>query len=724
MYRRASRVPLSLVITTLIPLILIAGGGAMADEGQWPPDQLQRLDWQDLEKRGLKLKPGEIWNAEDGGLMSAVLQLNGCSASFISPDGLIATNHHCAYRAIQAASTPEAHHLRDGFMARRWAEEAPAPTYRALILSRLTEVTGIINASLQAAGDDHQRYLNRERAIKDLVKECESEAGLRCRVGTEFGGLRYMLLASRELKDIRLVYAPPEAIGRYGGEVDNWMWPRHSGDFALLRAYVSPDGENSPYAEENVPYRPARHLEVSSRGVRPGDLVMVMGYPGSTARYLPSQAILQRQDVFYPRRIQGLEEWIELLETATAGREDGRLRVAPLLRSHENRLKNARGMVAGLQRRGILQRKLEEEAALAGMLAADPAREELYGGLLDELNDLYRVSPAESERDFLLASLPAVSRTFGLARKIVVNAREREKPDLERKLGYQERDQERLQVSMERAGDTLDVAADTAVTGRILELLAGLPAGSLQGNPGEVSAAALFETTALTDLAGRQAALTSSRQELRQSADPFIILALDLEADLDALEIRDETRKGALARLLPEYAGLLMERRERVYPDANSTLRLSVATVKGFSPADAVWMDPQTTLAGLLDKHTGVEPFDVPQRVRSAATAYGPGAWRQAGLDDLPLCFLSDADTTGGNSGSPVVDGQGRLVGLNFDRVWENIVGDYGYSTTRSRNVSVDLRYLLWMLQEVDGAWSILREIGLRPRPPQLLTGD
>lgn len=724
MYRRASRDLLSLGLISILMATVLPWGVARADEGQWPPDQLQRLDWQDLKKRGLKLDPDAIWNPEDGGLMSAVLQLNGCSAGFISPDGLIATNHHCAYRAIQAASTPEDNHLQHGFLAKRWSDELPAPTYKALILSRLTDVTATITASLQAAADDHQRFLDREQAINELVKQCESEPGLRCRVGTEFGGLRYVLLASRELKDIRLVYAPPEAIGRYGGEVDNWMWPRHSGDFALLRAYVSPRGESVAYAEENVPYRPARHLQVSPRGVRPGDLVMVMGYPGSTSRYLPSQAILQRQEVFYPRRIQGLEEWIGLLKNATEGREDGRLKVASLLRRHENRLKNARGMVAGMKRRGILQGKLEEESALAAMLVEDAASAELYGGLVDELNDLYRLEPAEQERDFLLASLPRVSTTFGLARKIVVNAREREKPDLERKQGYQDRDQERLQVTVDSAGDTLDVAADTAVTGRILELLAALPAGTLEGSPGAVPAAELFQATNLTDLAGRQAALAADRAELEQSSDPFIRLALDMEPDLDALEKRDETHKGALARLLPGYARLLMERRERVYPDANSTLRLSVATVKGFSPADAVWMDPQTTLAGLLDKNTGVEPFVVPRRVQAAAEDYGAGAWRQAGLDDLPLCFLSNADTTGGNSGSPVVDGRGRLVGLNFDRVWENIVGDYGYSTARSRNVSVDVRYLLWMLQEVDGAWSILREMGLRPRPPQLSTGD
>jgi hypothetical protein len=719
----ARRDRLLLLITALLPVLLL-GPAARADEGQWPPDQLHQLDWPDLERRGLKLAADEIWNAEDGGLMSAVLQLNGCSASFISPDGLIATNHHCAYRAIQGASTPEANHLKDGFLAKRWSQEAPAPTYKALILSRLTDVTEIIKASLQAPGDDHQRFLAREEAIKKLVKSCEEAPGTRCRVGAEFGGLRYVLLASLELKDIRLVYAPPEAIGRYGGEVDNWMWPRHTGDFALLRAYVSPEGASVPYANENVPFRPARYLEISTRGVRPGDLVLLMGYPGSTARYLPSAAIQQRQGFFYPRRIEGLETWIALMEAATDGREEGRLRVAPLLRRHGNRLKNARGMVVGMKRRGILPGKLAEEEALAAWIAADPARAAEYAGLLDELNDLYAQDAVQLELDFLLAALPDVSQTFGYARKIVVNARERDKPDDQRKRGYQERDQERLRVTLERAGDTLDVAADMAVTGQILAQLTELPADALQGHPGAVPVAVLFQVTALTGVDGRLAALGSSRQELQQSEDPFIRLALDLESDLDALELRDETRKGALARLMPEYARLIMQRRLRVYPDANSTLRLSVASVKGFSPRDAVWMAPQTTLGGLLDKQTGVEPFVVPGKVQEAADLYGPGAWRQAGLDDLPLCFLADADTTGGNSGSPVVDGRGRLVGLNFDRVWENIAGDYGYSAARSRNVSVDVRYLLWMLQEVDGAWPILREMGLRPRRPQLLHGD
>lgn len=726
----------------VLSLAVLGGVSAIqADEGQWPPDQLHELDWENLARRGLKLDPQEIWNAEDGGLMAAVLRLNGCSASFVSPDGLIATNHHCAYRAIQGASTVADNYLEDGFLARRWAEEPEARGYKALILTGLQDVTAEIEARLAVAEDDHARFLAREDAIKSLVAECEARPGVRCRVGSEFGGLRYVLLESLELNDIRLVYAPPDAIGRFGGEVDNWMWPRHTGDFSLLRAYVDPEGGNSTYAPENVPYRPARHLQVSSRGVRPGDLVMVMGYPGSTARYLPASAIAFRQDFYYPERVETYAHWMDLLQKSTEDRPDGALRVAPLLRSLGNRLKNARGMMVGLRRNEVLPQKRTEELDIAEWIAADEARAERYGGLLDELGGLYLGREEEFRRDYLMQELARVSRTFSFARRITINARERELPDAQRKRGYQERDQERLRSSIKTGQDTLDVAADLAVTNDVLERLMALPPAAAAPGlaaalaPGAAESvpaaqkrpaltarvAAMYDGTGLIALESRMLMMDLSRAELEQSADPFIKLALALESGLDALEKRDETRKGALSRLLPDYALLLKERRLAVYPDANATLRLSVATVKGYAPADAVWMEPQTTLTGLLDKDTGATPFAVPEKVRQKS---GTGRWRQAGLDDLPLCFLSDADTTGGNSGSPVVDGQGRLVGLNFDRVFENIAGDYGYNTARSRNVSVDVRFLLWMLESVDEAWPILREMGIKPRAMQPAAGD
>jgi len=774
-YRR-----LALLLLIALAVTLPARG----DEGQWPPDRLGDLDWKDLQRRGLSLSPEEIWNGEGTGLAMAVARLNGCTAAFISEDGLLVTNHHCAFRAIQHNSTPEDNILENGFLARRWAEERRAPGYRAEVLRDFSEVTDRVKAAVTPEMSDRDRYLALERARKEIVAECEERAAVRCRVGSEFGGLRYVLFESLELKDVRLVYAPPDAIGEYGGEVDNWMWPRHTGDFALMRAYVSPEGESAEPADENMPFEPVRHLELSQRGVRPGDLVMLMGYPGRTDRYLPSAAIASRLALYYPRRLVFYAAWQELLLAAGERSEAAHLAVAGSAKGVANGLKNSRGMVAGLKRNEVLERKLAEEELLAAWIAEEESRVAEFGGLLEELNALYREEAGLQEKELLLKLLPRASKTFGFAHKVLLNAREREKDDLDRKAGYQERDQTRLRVSLERAQKDLDPGAERAVTTYFLTRLLELPArfrvdardgvvrlvssedtpqehlgtdrtmtdtgGAVEG-PGDATSeagaaaadsdatgaataapgpdiaafvSALYSTTRLGDLETRMTMLEKPRVELEESTDSMLRLALALEPEYDAMDEREESRKGALSRLLPGYSRLLMERRGRVYPDADGTLRISVARVRGYSPADAVWMDPQTTLGGLLEKATGEFPFAVPPRVREAATGIDPERWSQPSLEDVPVCFLADADTTGGNSGSPVLDGQGRLVGLNFDRVFENIAGDYGYMPAVARNVSVDIRFFLWMLEKVEEAYPVLREIGVKPSPPKPRDGN
>jgi hypothetical protein len=457
---------------------------------------------------------------------------------------------------------------------------------------------------------------------------------------------------------------------------------------------------------------------------------MLLGYPGRTSRYLPSAAIAQRLEFLYPRRLEIYSDWLRLLEQAGERDEAARLAVASTIKALANRLKNSRGMMAGLGRNQVLERKLAEEDRLEVWVASAAERQEEFGGVIAALNDLYEEEPGRQEMELLLGQLKVASKTFGFAYKIVLNAREREKPDLDRKLGYQDRDQDRLRITLERAQKDLDLEAERAVTAYFFRRARELPDGhritALDGPPAELEAEVerLYAGTELMDQEARLAALERSREELEGSGDSMVRLALALEPEYDAMDRREETRKGALSRLLPRYSRMLMEHRGRVYPDANGTLRISVATVKGYSPADAVWMEAQTTLTGLLAKETGEEPFASPLRVLAAAREIDPERWLQPGLDDVPLCFLSDADTTGGNSGSPVVDGRGRLVGLNFDRVFENIAGDYGYSPDISRNVSVDVRYFLWMLEKVEEAYPILREVGIEPSPPKPRKGS
>ena len=727
----------SLVAFALHALLCAAGAPTRADEGMWPPDQLGVLDWPALQARGLALDPADLWNDENGGLLRAVVNLEGCSAGFVSPEGLIASNHHCVYDAIQEHATAERNLIDLGYAAATRAAELPAKNARVLVLERIEDMTPRVAAAADASGaDDLARTKAIERTTKELIAACEKEPGFRCSVGADWGGLRYVLHGSREIRDVRLVYAPPDGVGEFGGEVDNWMWPRHTGDFAFVRAYVAPDGSPAPYAETNVPYRPKRWFTVSTAGVRPGDLVMVAGYPGRTQRYLPATAVERDLTWWYPRREEVFGDWIGILELAARADAETAVRVAGTVKSLANSRKNAEGMIAGIARNGVLPKRRAEEAELRAWIAADPARTARFAGVLDELDAVYARERATREKDFLLRLIPRAGVVPGSASTISRWAREQAKPDLDREPGYQERDRARILSALERDQQDLAPEAERRVLAYLLERALELPpdqriaavdrllAPALA--PGADRAAVLdgftkqlYAGTTLTDLKRRVALFGADRTVLEASRDPAIGLALALEPERLEMEAREKTTAGALARLRPKHAELLIAwRGGRVYPDANGTLRVAFGTVKGYSPREAVTMAPQTTLAGLLAKNTGKAPFDAPAMLVAAANRKDFGPWTQPDLASVPVNFLSDSDTTGGNSGSPVLNGTGQLVGLNFDRVFENVAGDYGWNPLYSRNVMVDVRYILWMLDRVAGATPLLVELGVRPAAP------
>jgi hypothetical protein len=719
-----------------VVLALVSSAFVLADEGQWPPDQISGLDWTDLKKRGMELLPDDIWDPEGRGLSRAIASLGGCTASFVSPQGLIVSNHHCLFGAVQEHSTPEHDYVRDGFYAAGQSAELPAKGVRLQVLRAFRDVTAKIRAASESAGDDRARTAAIERATKELVAACEERPASRCRVGAYYGGLRYVLFESTEIRDVRLVYAPPRSVGEYGGEEDNWMWPRHTGDFAFARAYVAPDGAPADHSAQNVPYKPERSLKLSTRGVRPGDLVMVFGYPGRTQRYLPAAAIERNVEFWYPRREEVFDEWMTVLEESTRDDPEGAIRVSGQIKSLANGLKNARGMIEGLNRNRVLEGKAAEETALREWVARKVEEEGSAISLLDELNTVYGADADTRERDFLLRYMPVGSKVLGFAQTILRWSREQEKPDIDREPGYQERDRQNRRDRLERAQKNLHAEADRRVLVYFLMRALDLPQdqritaidslfeealqpGADRRAAAEAHATRLYEETTLTDLESRLALFDTDRATLEKSEDPAIRLALALEPARDAWEEQRKTRQGALARLRPLHSQLLIDwKGGRIYPDANGTLRLSVASVKGYSPRDGVFMLPQTTLSGLLQKETGQEPFRSPTGLLETARAGDHGRWEQENLGSVPVCFLSDADTTGGNSGSPMLNGRGELVGLNFDRVFENIAGDYGWSPDYSRNVSVDVRYLLWILDRVEHADSLLRELGIEPSAP------
>jgi hypothetical protein len=706
-------------------------------EGMWPWTALEQMDERGLFARGLKLRLAEIWTPGEGGLARAAVGLRGCSASFVSEDGLLITNHHCAHRAIQRNSTPERNLLEQGFLARSRAEELDGHGLKVLVFQKHSDVTDRVLEGMAGDLSDLERIRHIEKREKEIVKECEAKPDTRCEVSRENDGLRYVLLEKLELRDVRLVAAPPESLGSYGGEVDNWRWPRHSMDFTLLRAYVDREGKPAEYGPDNVPYHPAEHFQVCADGISQDDLVMLLGTPYHTARYSTAFEVRQALEWYYPMRVSLFSEWIRILEATCQEIPESCIPTASRVRGLNNGLTNAEGMIAGLERANLVSRKDGEHKEWVDWVHADPKRSERWGKTHDELVRYLDERTKGRDRDFLTRYLLRGSQVLGFARTITKWASERRKPDEEREPGFQERDRENLLSDLKQAQRSLHITADKRTLVLFLTRLDTLPADErLQAidealrdpvtletdfSPASVQryVKTLYAGTTLGDEASREALFNSSFAELEASEDTMIQLALALKPALDAWNDRKKEREGGLARLRPPYLESLIEMRgARFYPDANASPRIAFATVTGYSPRDGVWHTPFTTLTGLADKATGEEPFDPPREVLDAIKARNFGTYADEKRDDVPVCFLSNSDTTGGNSGSPVLDGHGRLVGLNFDRVYENIAGDFGYNPELSRNVMVDVRVVLWYLEVILGAGHLLQEMHVSAAPP------
>jgi hypothetical protein len=709
--------------------LLAAQGGAFAVDGKWTPDQILQHDPKWLRELGLEIPPEKLWSPEGGGLLEAAVKVDGCSAGFITSQGLLVTNHHCAFGILQQHSTPERDLITHGFLARTQAEEIGGAGTRATIPHRTVDVTAEIEGAVPAGTDDLERFRIIERKSKEMVAECEKQPNRRCQVEAFDGGVRYLRIESLEFPDVRLVYAPPRAVGEFGGEVDNWSWPRHTGDFALLRVYAAADGKPVPAGEGSAPYAPRHWFPVAPRGVKPGDFVMLAGYPGATVRSLTESEMRERAELFHPRRAELYRAWIDLMEAASEKDETARIALADRAKTLANREKNSRGQVAGIRRGRILEKKQSSEREVLAWAAGRPEAAEAVTAH-GELSRLVEAKRRSWERDFLLDQMKNGPKPLDLALTLVRWAGEKAKPDLEREPDYMERNRERLAERLDRDQKRIHPPTDAALLADVLTRFAKLPEGSrvpavealLDGarDPQAVRAKvdALQARTQVTDLAERKKMFEESVDQLRARRDPLLDLAFALDRELKDLKEREDRGKGAVSRLRPRWQRAVIAHAGRpVAPDANGTLRVTLAHVKGYGPRDGVWMEPRTTVGGVAEKHTGEEPFDVPDNLLAAATEAPASRWADPELEDVPVCFLSDADTTGGNSGSPVVNGRGELVGVNFDRVWENVANDFGYNPEIARNISVDVRYLFWVLETTHGAnaRALLTEMGAAP---------
>jgi hypothetical protein len=721
------------LLLSLLALLAAPGAALRAAEGMWLPEQTSALA-PELRRLGLEMDPARLADFS-GDPMRAIASLGGCSASFVSATGLIVTNHHCVYGYLQYNSTGSKNLLETGFLARTPAEEIPAsPDARVWVTVAMDDVTSAVLPPRGAELSDRERFRRVERRRKEIVRDCERERGVRCLVPEFSEGARYLRVKQEEIRDVRLVYAPPRGIGNYGGEVDNWMWPRHTGDFGFLRAYVGPDGKAADAAPENVPYRPRHFLKVSTADLSPGDLAVVIGYPGKTYRYRLAEEVRDAQEFDLPTSIRYRRALMALLEEAGRGGREIAIKNASRIRSLANYLKKHEGTLEAFARGGLLARRTDEEKRLAALSASDAA-----GGprLRDALAGIGRWNAAlrrTRERDAVLAWLLDGSPMLSQAHTLWRLARERGKEDVERATGFQERDWKRLRASLSRAQAAIEPASDRAGLRFFLLEAARLPAGqriravdeALAATGAEDPAASverlldrLYGGTRVGDLAQRRAMFEESPERLAARRDPMLELAAALRRDLDEKERRDEEVQGAMLRLRPVYVEWLEKvRGGRLYPDANGTLRVSFGRVAGYSPRDSVVYGAQTTLSGVLQKRTGANPFDPPAPLLAATAGKRLGPYVDPDLRDVPVDFLSEGDITNGSSGSATLNARGELCGLAFDGNYEAMGSDYLVTPSVTRTIHVDTRYMLWVMDAVDGAHRLLTEMGLPVRFP------
>ncbi len=722
---RTSAVALAAALTTAA----ILAGVAIADEGMWPPYDLAKLPLDSLRARGLQLTPEQIYNPGAGGLTDAVIQV-GATATFVSPEGLIVTNHHVAYGAIQEQSTEEHNYLRDGFYAPTKADEIEALGYTVNVTMKVEDVTSRVLGGLSDTITGLDRFNAIDHAIKEIVASTEKGTHLRCRVVPMFGGTQYIKYTFFEIRDVRIVYIPPEAIGNYGGEIDNWMWPRHTGDFAFMRAYVAPDGQPADYAKENVPYRPKVSLPFSVKGIDDGDLTITIGFPGRTSRYISSFDLDNQIDFTFPNMIRNSEEQVRIIEEIGKTDPEIELRMASDLKGVYNRLKKNRGIVEGFKRTHALDRKREEEQALAAFLAKDPALQRKYGYVLPELSRLYEGQKTTQLRDSRLNRLGRNSDFYQLSSELYRWAVEREKPDPERDRGFQERDRANARRGQKTAQINLVTVADRALFKAALQGLLDLPAGQkvdaieelFAGKTGTARDAALgayvddlYARTKVGNANDRLKMFDMNRTELESQGDPFIRLSASLYPELEKMRQRDKEFEGAENLLAPKLVQAYAAwRNGNMYPDANGTMRISFGEVRGFHPRDAVDYHYHTLLGGVMQKESGDEPFTVPRELEAAYAKHDFNGYAQPGDNDIPVDFLTTNDITNGNSGSPVLNGRGEIVGLAFDGNYEAVASDYMFDPELNRTIAVDSRYILYLLDKVYHLDALRRELTIR----------
>ena len=698
---------------------------AKADEGMWLPMFVSRLNYVDMQKEGLHLTAEEIYSINHSSLKDAIIQFgNGCTGEIVSAEGLIFTNHHCGYGSIQSHSTTQNDYLTNGFWAYQKSEELPNEGLTARFLVRMEDLTQEFLNQLRGVKTEKERADKIAELSKKYEGNVPKENGNEAVVKSFYNGNEFYMFVYQVFKDVRLVGAPPSSIGKFGADTDNWMWPRHTCDFSVFRVYMSPEGKSVSFSKDNVPFKPKHFLPISGKGVKKGDYAMIMGYPGTTDRYLTSYGVQLAIDVKNPNIVKIREEKLAIMRQFMNADPAVRIQYASKYASTANYWKYFIGQTKGLKRLKVYDKKKEAEDQFAVWVNSNDQNKQKYGTALQDISNAYaELAKVELQRWYFQEAIARGPEIIGFSRNFSALLKEMkaEKPDNEKI----KKAIDVLKKSADKFYKDYNLTTDKKLLASMLNLYAvNVPkdqqppllstiASKYKNNFAEYTDVAFKKTffadsNKINSFLQKPNAKTIEKDMVFQLMNAFYDNYLKYNDQMK--QYNEMLERGN--RLL--VAGMReMQPNKNFAPNANSTMRVTYGQVLDYFPADAVHYDYKTTLDGVMEKEDPNNwEFVVPARLKDLFMKKDFGDYAENGK--MPVAFLSNTDITGGNSGSPVINGDGELIGLAFDGNWEAMSGDIAFEPNLQRTISVDVRYVLFIIDKYAGAKNLINELVIK----------
>ncbi len=700
-----------------------------ADEGMWIPLLLEKYNIEDMQEQGLRLSAEDIYSINEASLKDAVVIFGGgCTGEVVSDEGLLFTNHHCGFRYIQNHSSVESDYLSDGFWAMSKGEELPNPGLQVTFLERIEDVTREVLSGTENELTERSRLDKIARNIEKLIVPLNNGKYHKAVIKPFYYGNEYYMFVYKIYTDVRLVGAPPGSIGNFGRDNDNWMWPRHTGDFSVFRIYAGPDNEPADYSPDNVPFKPKKHLRISLDGYEEGDFTMVMGYPGSTTQYYTTDAVEMIINKSYPKKIDLRNTRLEILDKFMQGDDKIRIQYAAKYRRISNAWKKWQGIIHGLERVNAVKKKQETETAFLSWINMNEARLKEYGSVLPELNLLYKEMSeyllvyeyageailATEIMDLLVDLKSFLNENSGKSDE----AKREAKTNFLKKLDeffkdyHQPIDEEIYAAVLQAFYEDIDPAFHPPVYERIHRKYNGdyLKFSRKQFKKSKfITREGLYEL--LSDYPEKESGLYK-----RLKRDPIFETFLNFsEIYTDEVNARFNFVENEIQRAYRTYLRGLREMNtsRMLYPDANFTMRVAYGNVEGYSPRNAVIYNFETTLSGIIEKYsTGLADYIIPEKLLQLYSEKDYGIYAND-EGQMNVCFIATNHTSGGNSGSPVLNAHGELIGLNFDRNWEGTMSDIYYDSSQCRNITVDIRYVLFIIDKFSDAGYLIDEMDI-----------